>query len=403
MESALPDAPEPESWTPERLLSEFDEVLASIRRAARLAVERTSGSEPLELAMGLQHIMSNVALGLALNLHHVDPEHPTLFRYMGPGRKQGGDNADGLYLGAAVDPAYTYRLRGRRGTAAHFSVSTVRSGATPWGGGTGAVIFGRDLEVGPDGEFELVLSATEHEGNWLPLADGDMRVTIRQFFSDWENEEPMEATIERMGAPVAATRWTADHIMGGLSATGHWLENTIEFWQSVMDRCRPHPNRFLGWRQLFGEVVNATPGGDPAVAYWKVPPGKALVLRTTPPECEFWNLEFCNTWWETNDYLYGLTSLNAHHAGREEDGSIVAVVAHDDPGIPNWLDTAGFTEGMMGRRWMHAESTPDIECTLVDHDDLESFLGAVRRITPGEREARIAANRRGVYRRFHWL
>lgn len=386
------------------MLKAFDAFLARLGRSAEIAFARSTARRPIDHAAGLLHILNNISLGLAFHLHNADPMHPELFHYFDPARKQGGDNSDALYLGVPVDGSQTYRLYGNRGTARHLSITTVERGSSPFGGGMGAALFGRDLNVQPNGDFEVVFSATPHPGNWLKLSPKDFRVTIRQFFADWENERPMRAMVERLGPPAPPPLMSAERVMAGLEATAQWVESTVTFWQDTMDLFRRTPNRFVSWRATTGDKVNATPGGDPAGAHWNVPEGMALILRVKPPACEFWNVEFNNPWWETQDYRYRLTGVNIHNAVLEDDGELIAVIAHQDPGLPNWLDTAGYTEGQVGRRWMFAESAPDVACTLVEHASLHEHLPkAVKRITPEGRREQLAARRRGIYNRFNWM
>ena len=49
-----------------------------------------------------------------------------------------------------------------------------------------------DLDIGPDGTFEIVLSADPQPGNWMALPDGTSSVVVRQFFYDWDTEEPAQ-------------------------------------------------------------------------------------------------------------------------------------------------------------------------------------------------------------------
>ncbi|WP_176590265.1 DUF1214 domain-containing protein [Sphingobium sp. EM0848] len=387
-----------------QMLQAFDAMLARIGKIAELAFARSTARYPDARAAGLLHIMNNIALGLSMNLHNADPMNPELFHFFDPTRKQGGDNSDALYLAAAIDGSQEYRLHGDRGTAKHLSLTTVDKGPPPWGGKTGGALYGRDMVVGADGRFEVILSAREHPGNWLKLTPDVFRLTIRQFFADWENERPMTARIERLGPPAAPPDMSADRIMAALDATVVWIESTVRFWQDTMDLFRKTPNQYVDWRKITGNKVNATPGGDPACCYWQVPKGKALILRVTPPACEYWNIEFNNPWWETNDYRYRHTGINGHSAVLEENGELIAVVAHQDPGLPNWLDPSGHTEGMMGRRWMFAESAPQIETMLVDQTDIRKHLPkTVKIISPEGRREQLERKRRGLYRRFHWF
>ena len=404
LRSAIPAAYAAEPMSDAQLLQAFNAMLGRVGKTAELAFSRSTARYADARAAGLLHILNNISLGLSFHLHNADPMNPELFHYFDPSRKQGGDNSDALYLGAPLDGAQTYRLYGNRGTAKHFSVTTVNNGPTPFGGGMGAALFGRDMAVAPNGDFEVTLSAQPHAGNWLKLTPNVFRLTIRQFFADWENERPMQARIERIGPRAAPPDMSAGRIMASLEATAAWIENTILFWQNTIDLFRKAPNQFVDWRKITGDKVNATPGGDPACCYWKVPRGKALVMRVTPPDCEYWNIEFTNPWWETNDYRYRHTGINGHTAVLEESGELIAVVAHEDPGVPNWLDPSGHTEGMIGRRWMFAASAPQIECTLVDQADLGSHLPkTVRKISSEGRHAQLESKRRGLYNRFHWF
>jgi hypothetical protein len=55
------------------------------------------------------------------------------------------------------------------------------------------------------------------------------------------------------------------------------------------------------------------------------------------------------------DYRYRLANTNCHYAALEEDGELIVVVSHDDPGLPNWLDPSGHSEGYVTYRWMLAD------------------------------------------------
>lgn len=266
----------------------------------------------------------------------------------------------------------------------------------------GAGLYGHEMEVKPDGSFEVIVSASPHKGNWLKITEDDFRVTIRQFFADWNKEVPMAAIVELVSESVVEpVALSADNIMQSMEASVQWLTTTVRFWQDIIDLYRKYPNEFKSWREVTGDGVNATPGGDPEICYWKIPQDKALILRVRPPECLFWNVEFNNPWWETMDYRFHLSGTNNHHAVIEDDGELIIVASHQDPGVPNWLDTCGHTEGMMGRRWMFSKENPRYECTLVDFDMMPSALPEnIKRITPEARKAQIENRRKGLYKRF---
>ena len=130
----------------------------------------------------------------------------------------------------------------------------------------------------------------------------------------------------------------------------------------MIDRWKGRPNQFLSYRQLDDNAIDATPGGEPLICYWQVPLDEVLLVRVRPPVASYWAVEFGNYWWETMDYRYRLCSTNQHHAALEEDGELLLVVAHEDPGLPNWLDPSGHDEGYITVRWIGAEEHPVPAC-----------------------------------------
>ena len=101
------------------------------------------------------------------------------------------------------------------------------------------------------------------------------------------------------------------------------------------------------------------------------------------------------------DYRYRLCSLNQHHAELEDDGSLLVVVSHQDPGLPNWLDPSGHDEGYVTFRWIGADDHPRPTVEQFPASELEAKLpDGVRRIMPGERSEQLRRRRLGVIKRF---
>ena len=48
------------------------------------------------------------------------------------------------------------------------------------------------------------------------------------------------------------------------------------------------------------------------------------------------------------------------------------VVAHEDPGVPNWLQTAGHDRGSMCWRWIRAQQHPEPRTRVVKLAELRS-------------------------------
>lgn len=351
---------------------------------------------------GYEALVRNISLALNFQHDYADPRYPELIHYFDPVRKQGGDNTDAVYVGATINGTDTYRISGDRGSARFFSVTAVERGQTPWGGKVAQSLFAHDLKVSADGSFELICSPIPHPGNWLRTTPDTFRVTFRQFFADWENERPMKARIDRLTGDMSPPAPPMpDTLVRQLLASARWVNESIEFWVYMINMWKAIPNTFRSYKQLADRDIDATPGGEPMIAYWSLPPDEAAIIRVRPPCCQYWAVEFGNFWWTSMDYRYRMSNTNCHYAEIEDDGELIVVIAHQDPGLPNWLDTCGYAEGYICYRWMLSDSAPAPQVTQLKAAQLLDHLPSnVKRIDAERRRAQLAARRRGVINRF---
>ena len=380
----------------------WDRFCDQLKSASDIPLGDKVPAGDLSQVAGFRSMAQNISLGLQFFMENSNPLHPELLHYFDPLRKQGGDNPDAVYVGAPINGTDTYRISGDRGTARYFAVTAVEDGATPWGGGVTHTLFGKDLQVEADGSFELICSPEPQTGNWLKTSPNTFRVTFRQFFADWEHERPMRARIDRLASePAPPNHMTAERLVTGLEASSRWVSESLAYWADMIEKWRTHRNTFLSYRQLDGNALDVTPGGEPLIAYWQLAEDEALILRVTPPEAEYWAVEFGNYWWCSMDYRSVLSNTNCHYAELEDNGELSIVVAHADPGYPNWLDPAGFREGYVTYRWMQADHYPVPETTQVKLAELQANLPAnIKTINASERAVQLATRRRGVIQRF---
>ena len=118
-------------------------------------------------------------------------------------------------------------------------------------------------------------------------------------------------------------------------------------------------------------------GGDPNIiyyhSYWQLAPDEALVIDATPPACETWNFQLDNHWLESLDYRYFQIHVNKHTATYRDDGAVRVIVAHQDPGLPNWINTVGHDRGAMTWRWIRANEHPQPQTRVVKFSELNSL------------------------------
>ena len=383
------------------LRASWNDFCDQLKEAGEIVFRDNTPAQDIDRAKGLRLLARNVALGLQFNLDNNDPDFPELLHYFDPIRKQGGDNTDALYVGAPINGQHTYRISGQRGTARYFAVTVLEDGNTPWGGAVVGNLIDSEIQVAEDGSFEIIVGPEQHDGNWIKTTPGSWRLTFRQFFADWENEEPMVARIDRLGEVEHDPVLTPAQVQQGLHDSAAWVRDSTWYWADMLDKWKVQPNKFLSYRQLDDNAIDATPGGEPLICYWQVPQDEVLIVRVTPPPANYWAVEFGNYWWETMDYRYRLCSTNCHHAVLEDNGELILVVAHNDPGLPNWLDPSGHVEGYITLRWMGAQHYPVPHCEQIKREALADYLPAgVKTMRQEERKEQLAARRRGVIKRF---
>jgi hypothetical protein len=150
------------------------------------------------------------------------------------------------------------------------------------------------------------------------------------------------------------------------------------------------------------------PGALLKQTYWpanfQLDDDEALIIATDLPEKRpYWNIQLNDPYFNTIEYVYRLSSTNGHFAKVATDGRFYAVIALTDPGVPNWLDPAGFREGGIYGRWYDCDSEPLPTITRVKLAELREHLPAdTPTVTPQERAEELRQRVRACQRRRRW-
>ena len=171
--------------------------------------------------------------------------------------------------------------------------------------------------------------------------------------------------------PADAPTYVVRQVDEGLRSAGTLVAGASLLFAKWARDFQAHSNAL----PRFDQEVSNQAGGDPNIAYyhshWRLGPGEALVIEVTPPRCEYWNFQLDNYWMESLDYRYFTIHVNKHSAVTDTDGAVRLIVAHEDPGLPNWITTAGHEQGTMCFRWVRAEAHPVPRTRVVKLAELE--------------------------------
>jgi hypothetical protein len=440
------------------LRAAFDEMMAALARARDAIDDPALHGPPASarnLAEGYRYLMSQVYNAIERGFFE-DPRFPYVRRAVQAIAKATIDNADAIYFSMPIDGNQRYWIRGRAADCRHwrgepraesgrlapqYLIFECASGFTGDSGslrelapGTKAMTGLLDvskLQVEPGGSFEILLAPEKpagFTGNFLRTrVERQGRsyvgayVSGRQLFYDWEREDPVEFWITREGAERdAPPPYDPAAAAAALRRTGELARGQVHFWNEFYDVLletygdRNGDGKSFMPRNAFNApnaASGATGGGMNTNIYaggvYELAPDQALVIESHMPAPPMYiGMHLSNFWGESFDYANRITSLNGFQSERDPDGAIRYVIAHQDPGVPNWLDTTGHSEGFMAPRWAYFEKPPPeiwptIIATKVRFDEIRKYLPAsTRSVWDGERREAIRIRQLHVQRRF---
>ena len=277
--------------------SAWSHLLDALKRASEIVLSRSDTRSAVDVAAGIRHVLMLLGMGIDQALRGCSPircsrssHRPSTTSTSGAWTVPTASTPERL-SGAGSRTAW-----GNRGSARYVGLQSMAGMASS------ANVLLDELDLGPDGQVELVLSTDRHDGNWLPVADSATALVVRHFFYDWDSEVASSLSIERIGgrddtggrAPVDPRAVLARQLV----ALGDFVVANLEFFLGF---ARPEtPNTFLP--PLDGTAMGAAAENRPVIGSWQLGPDEALVVEVEEPQGLYWSFSLGNPWWETIDY-----------------------------------------------------------------------------------------------------
>jgi hypothetical protein len=316
-----------------------------------------------------------------------------------PGSRWGIDNPDSIYRVIPISGDERYEIRGRVGanrmTENYFTLWDENMGTVD-------VLDGRTMEVDSDGSFVITVDAEPANGrpNHVQSGPSAHEFYIRDVMLDWGTDDPNEFTIHRLGGdPTTPARTRDEQAELTVKFMHHYANFTGKLSYGTMKR---PPNDFaLAWSadHTGGLRHQVYVGGR-----YELAPGEAFVVDVSDGGAEYFTVPIANMWGTTLDILDTTASLNKAQAKPNEDGTYTFVIAGEDPGIHNWIDTCGLPDGHLTLRMAEfPEGGPSEDLAakgrVVRLDALERELPDAPRVDAAGRAAQLAERRAGYLRR----
>ncbi|MDG2003337.1 MAG: hypothetical protein P8J20_08400 [Novosphingobium sp.] len=313
-----------------------------------------------------------------------------------------GDNPDAIYCTAGIDGGGRYEILGKyhedsRPVQFLMEVNAGDMGqpqnVMPVSDGEHADIHNtsmlsdRELVVAEDGTFRITLGGEGEGPNHLAIPEsGYAMVGVRNIMSNWTDKAP-QLTINRLDE-VAEEPWTLETVKQRVVDD---LEGYIGFWSNF-------PNIWFG-----GIKPNerSEPMGRPGAwgfvggMNFSLGEGEVFLVTTDPGAAKYTGFQIINPWMIAPDARNKQVCLNLGQTTKNADGTITYVIAKEDPGVANWLDTDGMSDGIGIFRWQQVP--PDMsneglirDFRVIKRNELDAMT-EIPRVTADQRKEQVEA------------
>lgn len=370
--------------------AQWNRMLDALREAGYFIFNWPLGQSEIARGQAQRH-MQRLLYGMFLTAIELDdPEYPVLKRLFDSYWPGHNCNPDCTYFHATVSPRHDYRIFGKRGSSRIVEIQLM-DGHFVAGPNHKSMGTMQNISADANGNIDIVLSATPKAGQWFKLPAEVSWLYLRQYFYDWEAEDPADLVIERIGATYPApvitnadlTRRT-DRLIGWIPTWYRHLAKRVEgYYEAKQD-------------QLY--FVSSTAGMDGlsyGKGWYRIEADEAVIVEFRPPACDYWSFQVMNNFWETQEFDRHQNSLNGHQAALDTDGVFRGVISLTDPGVPNWLDPVGHGQGTLCARVLYPSSAPVVSLRNVKLKQLRSELPSA---TPT-----VSASQRSDLLRRRWL
>lgn len=360
-------------------------------------------------AEGYRHMARFLSTFLASQTDFRDPDYPQFTRFPNTVARIGWDNPDNPYLSFPVRGDHSYRLRGN---LASFDLVTINVysgmlGLTPIGElRTVASMASDELIVDADGNFVLFLGPESVDGNWLELEPDASIVVVRRLVSDWEKTdvgqwEVLNLTTLGYGSPLPKAE-SVKQMLADAARQTRVLRELLTIAHRLSFQLSLNPNEISEPAAGDPNLPMADPFQATSRGYFKLAADEALLIEAPVPNCRYTNIQLANPWMESLDYASHQSSLNHASAHVNADNRVRYVISGQDPGVRNWLDTAGHAEGSVFLRWTRCDAYPiDVTAQLIKLSELGRYLPAdTPVVSPAERKQAISKRQAAISRRY---
>lgn len=352
----------------------------------------------LDKAEGLRYLLQQLSSVIDKKMVEQDDQIPLLRLGATTINKWGMDGADAKYITAELKQGGQYLLQGTVGTARLTAIQVAKMSGIYQAFGS---LSNEQLQASKEGEISVLIAATkpsDWNGAWLELPAQADNLLLREYFSDWNSEQPGNYRLQRINSSPDEQPLSQKSAQALTEEIALMFAERAPQWQGMIEKTRTH---------LLNKVY-VQKSGDQGLAtnaygqsWFSIASDEALLIEMEAPDALMWSIQLGNVWWESIDYINHTASFNDHQSVQDADGKYRFVLSEKDPGIANWLDPAGHSHGSLMFRFQNSNKTIQPTLAVIAFADLDKYLPAdTARINQDFRQQQILERRAHAAKRW---
>jgi hypothetical protein len=340
-----------------------------------------------------------------------DAGHPRVLRVMEPparsfgrdlpGSRWGGDCPDFIYRMVPIEHGGRYQVRVAATCNDPPLTNYTLMGASMSPPANISVLDSRDTQS-EAGEILLTIDDTAAEGrkNHIQTRPGAHHLLVRDAVTAWLDQTPSKLRVQRLDTPAHPPRTDEDLAAEAVRRT----METCFFAYYTTRSANGHPPNIFSTPASSGAA-----GGMPTQLTCKgavdLADDEALIVTVNAAGALYRNVQLNDAFFRSVNYWDRTGAFNMTQMAADDDGLFTFVIAHEDPGVHNWLDTGGRNQTLFGHRWQHfatggAREAPSVSTRVVKFRELEAALpDTVKAISAEDRRRQLAERSAGFRRR----
>jgi len=393
----------------------WNDFADQLKRIGEKITGPTGARNARERAEGYRYLVRLISAAHQLEME-IDRRYPTLARMMTPMRKFKGDGTDTLYHEAKLDENLAYAFMVRRGDDLFFS-------ATVYAHDERDTYYIVDNLVDDNIEWEddggesvarIHLSAERPEGvrNWIQLKSKGPILFTRQYFpefvhaTDVGRHRPAVFDIECVSDVGVLEPLSEEELANGLRRVVDFIDDATDV--SIGLSIFAGLNLVSYEKTQQGQRVDAThitegkmhvdddrhddytpeqlaamvdpklvannlpgPGIDYLGAWFQLEPDEAIRISGNDVPCRYWSCQIMTRYLESADFRYAPVGINNRQVKKGMDDFFEIYACAENPGVPNWICTHGYTNGHIVFRTLLAEQPMKADFSVVKLSEIE--------------------------------